>query len=110
MLNNMTMMSDGGGVGVGNSTKVDWIKLKEVGTDTVNYAQNDIANKITELKDLKNQVIWEGEDKDKVMQEYDKLMNDLQNLSKMIAKYGTFLIGVSETYQSASAKIKNIME
>jgi hypothetical protein len=97
------------GNNVSTSTKVDWIKLKEVGTEAVNYAQNDISTKIAELKELKSQVVWEGEDKDRVMQEYDKLMNDLQALSQMIAKYGTFLIGVAETYQSASTKIKNIM-
>jgi hypothetical protein len=106
-MNNM-MMADGGGSG-GYGTKVDWIKLKEVGTDTVSYAQNDISSKIEELKNLKSQTVWEGEDKDKVMQEYDNLMNDLQKLAQMIAKYGAFTIGVADTYQNASTKIKNMM-
>ncbi len=89
---------------------VDWDKLDELGLELTGYAENDIANQINKILELKNQVNWEGADAESSMQGFTNFMNEMQKLALATKQYGQFSRGVAEKYKGTSNTIKNTFE
>ena len=86
---------------------VDWNKLDELGNELVMYADNDLTNQINLILNLKNSVVWEGNDADEVLSEFTNLMAQVQKMVLATKQYGLFLKGVADKYKLTNNKVRS---
>lgn len=87
---------------------LDELELRE--QELVSYSENNIKNKIEELKELTNGFVWEGKAHNSYVAGYNKRINKLLELNEGMTKIGKFLFSVKDSYQDANNKINNAYE
>ena len=85
--------------------KVYLDELAESGNELVNYAKNDINNKIDELKNLAKSIDWSGPAHDKFIINFNEKLEIVQNLNNKLVLLGEFLTHAHDSYNEANKKV-----
>ena len=85
-------------------------ELEEVSGELISCSQNDITNKIEELKQATNNFVWQGMAYDSYMRGFNIKINDLSRMNEGLTKIAKFLLQVGENYNNTNEKINNAYE
>lgn len=87
---------------------LDELEIRE--QELVNFSENNIKNKIEELRELTNGFVWEGKAHNSYIAGYNKRIDKLVSLNEGLTKIGKFLFSVKDNYQDANNRINNAYE
>ena len=89
---------------------VNWSSLEEAGQSIIDFAENNIKNKLDEIQELRKQVNWEGSEAEAAFAGYDEFMEEMRKIYIGISQYGKFLLAAAGKYQDTSSKLTNTFE
>ena len=90
--------------------KVYLDELDEVSSELISYSQNDIANKIEELRLSTNNFVWQGQAYNSYINGYNLKIDELVKMNHGLTSLAKFLALVKENYGNVNEKINNAYE
>lgn len=91
----------GGGTGSGISYNQG---LSDDGQGLIKQAE-ELKAKLQDILALKNQVNWEGADKEAAMIKFESLINELNKVPEVVSNYGKFLTSASGIMSGAHSRV-----
>lgn len=85
-------------------------KLENEGQEIQDYVKSNFQYELDEIERLKKELIWCGPGKRSFMNEFDKLINNLNLIKNMIEGYGKIMVEVSNEFGTSHKKISSDWE
>lgn len=85
-------------------------ELEDISSELISYSENNIANKIEELKQTPNSFIWQGPAYNSFITGYNTKINELIKMNNGLTSIAKYLINVKESYGNANSRIDNAYE
>lgn len=91
-------------------TKIYLDELEDVSSELISYSENNIANKILELKQSPSNFIWQGPAYNSFIAGYNSKINELTKMNNSLTNLAKYLTNVKESYSDTNSKINNAYE
>ena len=85
-------------------------ELETKGIELVNYSQNDISEKIDELKSIKEEFKWNGIGYLAYINQYDAVLNKIERINNNLSLIAKFLLDVKDGYEEVNMDINGVYE
>ncbi len=82
-------------------------EVEDTSYKLVHYSNNEIANKINDLKNAVNNFVWEGPASAVFLQKYNIKIEKMIQMNESLANIGKFLLNVKDNYSDVNRKIDN---
>ena len=77
-------------------------ELSDASRRLINYSNNDINNKIMEIKSIGESIKWNGPAHDKFIDGFEKQIINLEKLNAKIRLFGEYLAHAEESYNDTN--------
>lgn len=85
-------------------------ELEEVSNELIDYSENNINNKIEELKQSTNNFVWQGQAYSSYIRGFNTKINDLMRMNNSLTNLAKYLLTAKESYSDVNFKIGNAYE
>ena len=82
-------------------------EVEDTSYKLVHYSNNEIANKINDLKNAVNNFVWEGPASAVFLQKYNIKIEKMIQMNESLANIGKFLLNVKDNYSDVNRKRDN---
>ena len=87
--------------------KVYLDELESIGNELVNYSKNEISSKIDELKNLTNNLEWNGMGYETFIEGYNNRINKIIEWNDNLTRMASFLLTAKDDYTDTNENIES---